>query len=233
MTDARHDDAQLELRASDADRDRTAGTLASALAAGRLTSAEHAERLDAADAATTLGDLVPLPLADRVIVRRSARALLIDEQGRLVVFRRTRPGVPLYWTTPGGRIEDADASAEAAMRRELWEELGAVADGASQVFLQTKAVSEASVAVQHFFVARLVSMDIAARTGLEFSDPANGSYDIEFIDLRGDGIAAINLRPPELKDFILANREALLAEADTHAGTGTADGGKAASQNSE
>jgi hypothetical protein len=60
MTDARPAEAQLELRASDADRDHTAGMLASALAAGRLTSAEHAERLDAAYAAKTLGDLVPL-----------------------------------------------------------------------------------------------------------------------------------------------------------------------------
>ena len=46
MTDARNGDAQLELRASDADRDRTAAALGNAMAAGRLTSAEYAERLD-------------------------------------------------------------------------------------------------------------------------------------------------------------------------------------------
>jgi Domain of unknown function (DUF1707) len=42
-----HDAARLELRASDADRDRTAAVLGNALATGRLTSTEHAERLDA------------------------------------------------------------------------------------------------------------------------------------------------------------------------------------------
>ena len=102
MTDARHDEAHLELRASDADRDRTAGMLASALAAGRLTSAEHAERLDAAYAAKTLGDLVPvtrdLPAedtsggavspADRAQV--AARFSKVIRSGRWVAGRHTR-----------------------------------------------------------------------------------------------------------------------------------------------
>jgi hypothetical protein len=52
--------AVLELRASDADRDRTAAVLANALATGRLTTTEHAERLDATYAATTLGALALL-----------------------------------------------------------------------------------------------------------------------------------------------------------------------------
>src|ERR1700722_5310588 len=53
-------DAELELRAADADRDRAAGVLSGALATGRLTSAEYAERLDPVYAAQTLGDLAPL-----------------------------------------------------------------------------------------------------------------------------------------------------------------------------
>ncbi|GAA0946272.1 DUF1707 SHOCT-like domain-containing protein [Nonomuraea longicatena] len=48
------------LRASDADRDRTAAVLAEALATGRLTSVEHADRLEAAYTAKTVGELVPL-----------------------------------------------------------------------------------------------------------------------------------------------------------------------------
>jgi hypothetical protein len=102
MTDARHGEAQLDLRACDADRDHTAGTLASALAAGRLTSAEHAERLDAAYAAKTLGDLVPLTRdlpaedtsggavspADRAQV--AARFSKVIRSGRWVAGRHTR-----------------------------------------------------------------------------------------------------------------------------------------------
>ncbi|WKV72090.1 DUF1707 domain-containing protein [Streptomyces sp. PCS3-D2] len=45
------------LRASDADRDRTAQVLADALAEGRLTAEEHSERLDTLYAVKTVGEL--------------------------------------------------------------------------------------------------------------------------------------------------------------------------------
>jgi hypothetical protein len=68
-------DALLDLRASDADRDRTAAVLGQALATGQLTSSEHAERLDAAYAAVTRGDLAPLT---RDLTRDDAEAGLDD-----------------------------------------------------------------------------------------------------------------------------------------------------------
>src|SRR5215831_3004709 len=114
MTDARyhrslspdsqpaHDAAQLELRASDADRDRTAAVLGNALATGRLTTTEHAERLDATYAATTLGELAPLTrdlpaddatgtslgAVDRAEV--AARFSKVIRSGRWVAGRHTR-----------------------------------------------------------------------------------------------------------------------------------------------
>jgi len=112
MTDARsfpsasgsrplRDGAQLDLRASDADRDAAAAVLSSALATGRLTSTEHAERLDAVYAAKTLGELAPLTgdlpaeaaevsvgVADRAEV--SARFSKVIRSGRWVAGRRTR-----------------------------------------------------------------------------------------------------------------------------------------------
>src|SRR5215510_9634859 len=114
MADARYDSslssdsqpsqdvAQLELRASDADRDRTAAVLGNALATGRLTTTEHAERLDATYAATTLGELAPLTrdlpsddaggtglgAVDRAEV--AARFSKVIRSGRWVAGRRTR-----------------------------------------------------------------------------------------------------------------------------------------------
>lgn len=129
-----------------------------------------------------------------------------------MLIRRTRPGRALYWTTAGGGVEDCDASVEAAMHRELAEELGATATGAGQVFLVSSS-SEAGLAIQHFFVTRLVSLDLAKRNGPEFDDPSNGAYDVDRIDLRGDDLAAFDLHPAALKAFILGNREALLMEA--------------------
>jgi hypothetical protein len=92
----------LELRASDADRDRTAATLANAMAAGRLTTTEHAERLDATYAARTLGELALLTrdlpaddaaevgtgAVDRVEI--AARFSKVIRSGRWVAGRRIR-----------------------------------------------------------------------------------------------------------------------------------------------
>jgi hypothetical protein len=52
--------AHLDLRASDADRERVARILHDAMAEGRLTLAELDERLQQVYAAKTLGDLVPM-----------------------------------------------------------------------------------------------------------------------------------------------------------------------------
>jgi hypothetical protein len=73
--------------------------------------------------------------------------------------------------------------------------------------------SDAGVAVQYFFVAGLVSLDESARSGPEFSDPSRGGYELDGVDLLGDELASIDLKPTALKEFMLANREALLAEA--------------------
>lgn len=100
--------------------------------------------------------------------RISARAILIDDQDRLVLIRRTRPGRAPYWTS-----------------------------------------------VQRYFLARLLSLDSSARHGPEFADPSRGSYDVERVDLRSGALRTLDLMPPELKEFILANREALLDTART------------------
>ncbi len=113
---------------------------------------------------------------------------------------------------PGGGVEGTDSSIVAALYRELAEELGAEATGASQVFL-VSSPSDAGVAVQHFFVARLTKLNESARSGPEFGDPSRGGYDLDRIDLRGNDLASIDLKPTALKEFILANREALLVEA--------------------
>jgi Domain of unknown function (DUF1707)/Cell wall-active antibiotics response 4TMS YvqF len=52
--------APRDLRASDADRDRTLALLAEAVADGRLTTDEHAERVQRACTARTLGELAEL-----------------------------------------------------------------------------------------------------------------------------------------------------------------------------
>ncbi len=148
------------------------------------------------------------------VVRRTARAILIDGNGRLVLFRRTLPKRKPYWSTPGGGVDREDGSVEAALHRELAEELGATVDRVQQVFLTSPPRGD-GIAVSHFFVCRLVSMDLSKRTGEEFTNPAKGRYDVERIDLRGKKLSRYALQPPEAKAFILANRQALLIAALT------------------
>ena len=72
--------------------------------------------------------------------------------------------------------------------------------------------------MQYFFLTWLGSLDESQRTGAEFSDASRGGYEVERVSLAGDDLVAIDLRPAELKQFILANRSALLAEADEVSG---------------
>ncbi|GAB3958740.1 hypothetical protein GCM10029978_004300 [Actinoallomurus acanthiterrae] len=148
------------------------------------------------------------------IVRRSARAILIDDEDRLVLIKRTRPGRPVYWKSPGGGVEPDDRSLEDALRRELREELGATAGSCRQVFLFSSPKA-AGVVVHNVFVTRLVELDLSRRDGPEFADPSRGLYDVDFIDLRDESLATTDLRPKVLKVFILANRDALLDAAGT------------------
>jgi ADP-ribose pyrophosphatase YjhB (NUDIX family) len=128
------------------------------------------------------------------------------------VFKRTLPKRRPYWSTPGGGVDATDSSVEAALHRELAEELGASVDRTQQVFLASPPRGD-GIAIQHFFVCRLVSMDLTKRTGSEFGNPAKGRYDVERIDLRGKKLARYDLQPPEVKRFILANRQALVDAA--------------------
>jgi 8-oxo-dGTP pyrophosphatase MutT (NUDIX family) len=178
--------------------------------------------LDAAGGPLFEGYLRQAPVVDEiaatsttppVVVRRAARAILLDDDGRLVLIKRTVPGRAPYWVTPGGGIEPEDASVEDGLHRELSEELGGTAKVVRQVFLASR-TKDTGIAVHHYFLARIASMDLALRSGPEFQEPTRGTYDVEHVDLRDDGaLADINLLPAALKAFIRTNRDALLAEA--------------------
>ncbi|MEE4494972.1 NUDIX hydrolase [Streptomyces sp. BE230] len=147
------------------------------------------------------------------IVKRNARAILLagDE---LVLIKRTKPGRDPYWVTVGGGVEEDDPTIEAALHREVFEELGGKLERAELVHLITEQL-EGDIGVQHIFAARLESMDLSARTGTEFAKPERGGYEVVRVPFTAKAVRELNLMPPELADFIATNTDAIVSVLNT------------------
>lgn len=68
--------------------------------------------------------------------RPAARILLVNGEGKVLMFRFTPDDRPPIWCTPGGAVDPGE-SYEAAARRELWEEVGLDQDCGPQVAQRT------------------------------------------------------------------------------------------------
>lgn len=146
-------------------------------------------------------------------VRHSVRAVLFDGDD-LVLFKRVKPGREPYWITPGGGIEPDDESPEAALRRELDEELGATVGPVLPVLIYAGTGHRQTV-----YACRLHNLDLSRRSGPEFDDPANGIHEIQRVSPTPEAIRNINLVPSELADFLVGNAATLpaLLDAATYA----------------
>lgn len=143
-------------------------------------------------------------MADTV-ARRSARAILLDG-GDLLLIRRAKPGQAPYWVTIGGGCEPEDGSLEDTLRRDVMEEAGAQIGPAAQCLVLTDVVGDGLVAVQHFFLTALVSLDPARRCGPELDQAEErGTYEVVRVPFTKEGLAAIDVRPAELSDFLRAH----------------------------
>lgn len=172
---------------------------------------------------------------ERPVVKRTARAVLLDGDDigapasasryghgvrtgaapDLLLIKRTKPGCAPYWITPGGGVEpDIDATVVDALHRELDEELGAEVTDVLPAFVDTvphpTGLAEDGVKVQHFFVCRLVSMDLAKRHGPEIDEPC-GDYEYVRVPFTREGIASVDVVPPSLRAYLDANVEGVRA----------------------
>jgi 8-oxo-dGTP pyrophosphatase MutT (NUDIX family) len=119
-------------------------------------------------------------VAGRAMVRPTARIVLLDPAGRVLLLgaRLTGPdvlpGEVLFWYTPGGGVEDGETLREAAVR-ELAEEIGLDVHPAAlegPVWLRRHVGSFGGVDIdsrETFFVLRDVehTVDASGRTELE------------------------------------------------------------------
>jgi len=105
-------------------------------------------------------------------LRRAARIIVLDPEGRALMFRYDVPGRPPFWVTAGGECEP-DETFEDAARRELREETGIIAEPGVQIARMTPEFitveGEPVQADERFFLVRVVEarIDTAGHTELE------------------------------------------------------------------
>ncbi|MFF9339398.1 NUDIX domain-containing protein [Streptomyces sp. NPDC014773] len=121
------------------------------------------------------------------------RAILVTPDHTMLVIRRTRPGIPEYWVLPGGGVEPSDASREAALHREIHEEIAGKAD-----IVRLLHTMETDDERQLFYLARIATWSFEDRTGPEFSAEGRGEYALEEIPLTLEGLDGIDLKPEEI-----------------------------------
>jgi ADP-ribose pyrophosphatase YjhB (NUDIX family) len=127
------------------------------------------------------------------------RALLVTQDGDLITIRRTRPGQEPYWVLPGGGVENGE-DLEAALARELHEELAATADIDGLV-----RILDDGFELQYIYLARAQSWSASAadRSGPEFADSTHGDYQPQPVPLTHEALAGIDLKPDALAQFLL------------------------------
>ncbi|MGW7024124.1 NUDIX hydrolase [Streptomyces decoyicus] len=121
------------------------------------------------------------------------RAVLVTADETMLVIRRSKPGVPVYWVLPGGGVEAHDESREAALHREIHEEIAGKAD-----IVRLLHTLEATDERQLFYLARIATWSFEDRTGPEFSAEGRGEYALEEVPLTVEGIDGIDLKPEEI-----------------------------------
>lgn len=105
-------------------------------------------------------------------LRPAARLIVLDPEGRALMFRYDVPGRDPFWVTAGGEVDPGETFEDAA-RRELLEETGIVADPGEQIARMTPEFvtveGEPVQADERFFLVRVAdtAVSTAGHTELE------------------------------------------------------------------
>jgi ADP-ribose pyrophosphatase YjhB (NUDIX family) len=125
------------------------------------------------------------------------RAILVTRDGELLTIRRDRPGIPTYSVLPGGHVEPTDASLEAALAREIREELAGEPHIRRLVH-----IIDSDTDRQYFYLATIDAWAFEQRSGPEFAAADRGRYELEPIPFTSSAVAGCNLKPDAIATFL-------------------------------
>ena len=135
-------------------------------------------------------------------VSRRGRGIILTGADRILVIKRIKPHRPHYYVTCGGGVEEDDATLEDALSREIMEELGARVRILRKVLIIDTQLSRNYLLREHFYVCRLIDLDLARRNGRELLDPDRGKYLPYRLSLRPASFGRVDFRPTALRKFI-------------------------------
>lgn len=149
------------------------------------------------------------PIPRKRYSNKRVRAILLTPDDELLFIKRVKPNSTRpYWVAPGGGVEKQDATLHDALHRELYEELGATVEVIGDGFVLRHHMAGKSLE-EHFFVCRLLDIDLSRRHGPEFEDPSRGEYIPDRIPLTERALDAIHIKTPQLRSWLLAHLDRL------------------------
>jgi len=142
-------------------------------------------------------------------INQRVRAILLTGSDSVLFIKRVKPHKPdPYWVAPGGGVEHEDDGLLDTLNRELHEELGATATVLDTAFVLEHEKGGKHLE-EHFFICRLDDYDISKRNGPEFEDPTRGEFIPEEVPLEPVALHTINIKTPEMRDWMLQNLDFL------------------------
>ena len=142
-----------------------------------------------------------LAIRDQNRINERVRAIILTNSGRLLLIKRVKPHAQPYWVAPGGGVEDCDTDLFDTLHREVCEELGGTIEVIRPAFTLEHTIAGKNLR-EHFFICRLLHYDLEQRNGPEFNDPTRGEYIPVEISLNPDTIQRINIKTPELQNWL-------------------------------
>ncbi len=131
-----------------------------------------------------------------LVKRKSARAILISKENKLVLIKRVKAG-RLYYVTPGGGVEEQETPAQALIR-ELKEETGSDVFSIKYLFHYDDDELPNSV---DFFLCYEASRD--KPTGSEWTKYNTPNNQYEIVEVSLEEAMALDIKPSALKEELL------------------------------